>query len=237
MIKINPQRLMSDLMELATITEPDTPGWTRRFPSAAYQRGRQWVRAKMEAEGLTTRLDAAGNLFGRREGKENLPTLMSGSHTDTVMGAGRYDGMLGVLGALESARAIREAGIQLRHPFTVADYLSEEATDYGIACMGSMIAVTTDFRREWLDRKVHDKTLREAIAEMGGTPDHMPSPLLKRGDIAAHFELHIEQGPVLEARHSRIAAVSGIVGIHRAVFELNGKSNHAGATPMDLRTQ
>ena len=234
-LQINSQRLLDDINTLATYTEPDTPGWTRRFPSEAYVRGRKWLRTRMEAEGLRTRQDAAGNLFAQREGKQALPPIYAGSHTDTVMGGGRYDGILGVLGALESARAIREAGIELRHPFVVADYLSEEATDYGIACMGSMIACTRDFKPEWLTRKVGETTLHEAIAQMGGQPDAMFEPSLNKGDVAASLELHIEQGPVLEMRGVRLAAVSGIVGIRRAIFELKGKSNHAGATPMDLR--
>ena len=234
-LKINPQRLLDDINTLATFTEPDTPGWTRRFPSEAYGRGRQWLRGRVEAEGLRTWQDAAGNLFGQRDGTQDIPPIYAGSHTDTVMGGGRYDGILGVLGALESARAIREAGMALRHPFVVADYLAEEATDYGIACMGSMLACTPDFKSDWLARKVGDLSLREAIAQMGGQPDAMLSPSFKDGDVAASLELHIEQGPVLEAFGARLAAVIGIVGIRRAIFEISGKSNHAGATPMDLR--
>lgn len=184
-LQINSQRLLDDINTLATFTEPDTPGWTRRFPSEAYVRGRKWLRARMEAEGLRTRQDAAGNLFAQREGAQALPPIYAGSHTDTVMGGGRYDGILGVLGALESARAIREAGIELRHPFVVADYLSEEATDYGIACMGSMIACTRDFKPEWLTRKVGETTLHEAIAQMGGQPDAMFELSLNKGDVAA----------------------------------------------------
>src|SRR4051812_31162725 len=123
-IVINAQRLWNDLMTLAQFTEPDTPGWTRRFPSEAYQRGRHWLRAQMEAEGLTTRIDAAGNLFGRREGTENLPPIHVGSHTDTVMGGGRFDGALGMLGAFEAVRTLHEATLQLRHPLVVADYMA-----------------------------------------------------------------------------------------------------------------
>ena len=253
-IHINSQRLMDDLMAMAQFTEPDTPGWTRRFPSLAYKRGREWLRAHMEAEGLTTRLDDVGNLFGRRDPSTTpakpgsaqdaspLPPIFSGSHTDTVMGAGRYDGMLGVLGALEAARAIREAGITLWHPLVVADYLSEEVTDYAVACMGSMVLATRDFKVEWLSRSVNDISLRDAIADMGGSinpinqsANQRIGPLMQPGDIAASLELHIEQGPVLEAKGVRLAAVSGIVGIRRAIFEIGGKSNHAGATPMNMR--
>ncbi len=232
---INQQRLIDDIMTLAMSTEHDTPGWTRRFPSDAYRRGRQWLRAHMEAEGLRTGLDAVGNLFGRREGSASLPPIHVGSHTDTVMGGGKFDGVLGVLGALEAVRAIREAGILLSHPVVVADYLSEEATDYGIACMGSLAMCTDHFQPSWLERTVHGISLRQAIAEMGGQPDRLGQPLVKAGDIAASLELHIEQGPVLEAHNVKLAAVSGIVGIRRAIFELHGKANHAGATPMYLR--
>ena len=235
MLTINPTRLLHDIETLATFTEPDTPGWTRRFPSEAYKRGRQWLRTHFEAEGLVTHLDRVGNLFARREGSADLKPIHAGSHTDTVMGGGKYDGVLGVLGAFEAARAIREAGIQLRHPLVVSDYLSEEATDYAIACMGSMLMCTDHFKPEWMERTVNDIPLRQAIAEMGGQPDTLGKPLVKQGDIAASLELHIEQGPVLEARNVRLAAVSGIVGIRRALFELKGKANHAGATPMDLR--
>jgi len=234
-IKINAQRLWDDLMTLAQFTEPNTPGWTHRFPSAAYQQSRQWLRSHLEAEGLTTKLDAVGNLFGRREGTEPLPPIHVGSHTDTVMGGGRFDGALGVLGALEAARSLREAGVQLRHPLVVADHISEEATDYAVACMGSLAMCTDHFKAAWLERTVGGITLRQAITDMGGEPDKLGQPLVKPGDIASSLELHIEQGPVLEARGVKLAAVSGIVGIRRALIELKGKANHAGATPMDLR--
>ncbi|MEZ4863163.1 MAG: Zn-dependent hydrolase [Caldilineaceae bacterium] len=234
-IHINGQRLLQELETLATFTEPDTPGWTRRFPSTAYQQGRLWLRQRMADAGLITWLDAAGNLFGQRIGSEDLPPIYVGSHTDTVMGGGRYDGALGVLGALEAARTIVEADVTLRHSLVVADYLSEEATDYAVACMGSLALCTDHFKPEWLERTVNGITLRQAIADMGGQPDQIGQPLVKPGDIAASLEIHIEQGPVLEARGVKLAAVSGIVGVCRAIFELEGKANHAGATPMDLR--
>lgn len=235
LLTVNQQRLIDDINTLALSTEDNLPGWTRRFPSGAYRRGREWLRTHMEAEGLKTQLDAAGNLFARRSGNRDLPPIVTGSHTDTVLGGGRYDGVLGVLGGLEAARAIREAGIVLRHPLMVADYMSEEATDYGIACMGSLAMCTDHFQQSWLDRTVNGLTLRDAIREVGGTPEKLGQPLAKAGDIAASIELHIEQGPLLEAHKVKLAAVSGIIGIRRAIFELHGKANHAGATPMYLR--
>jgi len=233
-IQVNASRLLDDLHTLATFTEPNTPGWTRRFPSEAYLGGRQWLRRKLEAEGLVTSLDAAGNLFGRREGREKLPPLLTGSHTDTVMGAGRYDGMLGVLGGLEAARCLREAGIALRHPLCVVDYFAEEANDYAIACMGSL-ALVGQFNREWLIRHVQGLTLERAIMEGGGLPERLGPPLMTSGDVAAHLELHIEQGPILDQHQVTLGAVDGIYGICRARIVLRGKENHAGTWPMDFR--
>lgn len=233
-ITINTQRLLDDLHTLATFTEPNTPGWTRRFPSEAYLGARQWLRRKMEAEGLLTHLDAAGNLFGRVEGRERLPLLLTGSHTDTVMGAGRFDGILGVLGGLEAVRCLREAGVTLRHPLAVVDYFAEEANDFAIACMGSL-AIAGQFNREWLQRHVNGLTLQRAIMEGGGLPERLGPPLMQPGEIAAHLELHIEQGPVLDQHGVRLGAVDGIFGIRRARIVLRGKENHAGTWPMTMR--
>jgi N-carbamoyl-L-amino-acid hydrolase len=216
-ITINASRLHATIAELAQFTEPDTPGWTRRFPSAAYQQSRQWLRQQMEATGLTTELDAVGNLFGRSAGREALPALHIGSHTDTVMGGGRFDGVLGVIGGLEVVRTLRDANYQLRHPLILADYLSEEATDYAIACMGSLARYTDHFKAAWLDRTVNGITLRQAITDMGGQPDQLGHCLVQTGEIAAALELHIEQGPVLEARGARLAAVSGMAAAARII--------------------
>ena len=239
-IKINPERLLNDINTLATFTEPDTPGWTRRFPSEAYIRGRQWLRQQFEQAGLVTHIDAGGNLIGRLEGSElDAMPIQSGSHTDTVMGGGRYDGILGTLGALEVARSVQEAGIKLQHPFNVVDYLGEEPNNFGMSCTGSRVIVG-DFERDWLKRETAGRTFAQAFHEMGGDPDQFetlgafdPSPRTRK--LHAHFELHIEQGPVLEANGMNLGAVSGIIGIKRGVFEFEGRPDHTGSTPMTMR--
>ncbi len=240
-MKINADRLLADIETLARFTEVDTPGWTRRFPSSAYQESRQWLRQRFENAGMSTHIDAAGNLHGRTA-TGDLPPICAGSHTDTVMGGGRYDGVLGVLGALEAVRTIQEAGIELRHPLGVIDFLSEEATDYAIACMGSLAMCTGDFNPDWLTRTARndhgdDIPLFDAITVMGGTPERLSQqqPLTGPGEIAAFLEIHIEQGPILEAKGAKLAAVSGIVGIRRAIFNFHGRANHAGTTSMELR--
>lgn len=228
------ERLLDDLESLARIVEPDTPGWTRRFPSPAYLAGRDWVRERMRQAGLETRIDAGANLLGYLAGSAELPPIMLGSHSDTVYGGGRYDGPLGVLGGLEVVRCLQDAGVRLRHPLIVADYLAEEVNPFGVSCVGSR-ALAGNFRPEWRERSALGQTLGEAISAAGGQPDLLGAPLVRRGAILACLELHIEQGPVLEQRKIGLAAVSGIVGIRRATFELVGRPDHAGTTPMALR--
>lgn len=219
------------LRELRQIVEPGTPGTTRRFPTPAYLQGRAWVRQKMEELGLSVRVDAAGNMFGTRAGTEaGLLPIMVGSHTDTVYAGGYLDGALGVLVALEAARTLPE----LRHPLIVADYLAEEANDFGISCVGSR-ALAGTFKPEWLQRELDGQTLGQAIAEAGGEPERLATACLPVGTLHAALELHIEQGPVLETSGVSLAVVNGIVGITRGGFELRGRADHAGTSPMHLR--
>jgi N-carbamoyl-L-amino-acid hydrolase len=238
-IIINAERLLGDIHTLATFTEPDTPGWTRRFPSDAYIRGRAWLRQRFEQAGLHTHLDAGGNLLGAVPSSSTLLPIQSGSHTDTVMGGGRYDGILGTLGALEVARAIQESGVKLRHPFIAADYLGEEPNNFGMSCTGSRVIVG-DFEADWLKRETAGRTFAQAFREMGGDPNQFEklgayNPAPRPRALHAHFELHIEQGPVLEAHSMNLGAVSGIIGIKRGVFEFYGRPDHTGSTPMTMR--
>jgi beta-ureidopropionase / N-carbamoyl-L-amino-acid hydrolase len=230
----NRARLLADLQTLAGFTEPGTPGWTRRFPSAAYLAGRAWLRGRMEEAGLATSIDAGGNLFGRRAGPEQRPPIVVGSHTDTVLGGGRLDGALGVLGALEAARCLEETGARLARPLVVADFLAEEANAFGVSCVGSR-AMAHGLAPEWLGRSAEGLTLAEALAAAGGRPLEVTAPLARPGELGACLELHIEQGPVLEERGAALGAVTGIVGIRRGTFELRGRPDHAGTAPMELR--
>ena len=223
--------LHSLLADLRKIVEPNTPGTTRRFPTAEYLQGRQWVRRRMEEAGLEVSLDAAGNMFGRREGTEaGLLPIMVGSHSDTVYAGGHLDGALGVTVALEAARTLGP----LRHPLVVVDYLAEEANDFGISCVGSR-ALAGTFQQAWLARPAHGTTLGQAIEQAGGRPEAIASAQLPPGSLHAALELHIEQGPVLESSDISLAVVSGIVGITRGTFVLRGQADHAGTAPMGLR--
>jgi N-carbamoyl-L-amino-acid hydrolase len=226
--------LATDIAALAAITDPVQP-YTRRPFTELFQKGRQWLREAMEAAGLKVTLDASGNLVGRLEGGEGLPPLMIGSHTDTVAGGGRFDGVIGVIGGLEVVRCLNELGIQLRHSLEVVDFLAEEPTDFGVSTVGSRGMVGALSAELLAKTNGQGRSLSEALTELGGCPERVPCEARQRGDIAAYLEMHIEQGPVLDQRGISLAAVTGIAGIRRFTVNIDGEPNHAGTTPMELR--
>jgi N-carbamoyl-L-amino-acid hydrolase len=230
---IDAARLWADIEGLAAITEPDRP-WTRRSFSPLFVDGRAYLRARMEEAGLSVSIDAAGNMIGRREGSEpGLGAIAIGSHSDTVPGGGRFDGIAGVVAALEVARALGESGTRLRHPLEVIDFLAEEPSDFGLSCIGSR-GITGAFAPAMLDMTDGGgRRLGDALAEVGGDPAAIATAT--RDDIAAFLELHIEQGPVLEQDGIDIGVVTAIVGIRRIEVRFVGQAAHAGTAPMHLR--
>ncbi|MEI2418029.1 Zn-dependent hydrolase [Orrella sp. JC864] len=234
-LAIDAGRLWQRVQALARYTEPQRP-WTRRAFGELHARSRQWLREQMVQAGLSVTLDAAGNLIGRRAGRQPaLPPLMTGSHCDTVVEGGRFDGIIGVLAGIEIAHALNEQGRQLEHPLEVVDFLSEEPSDYGISCVGSrgMAGVLTPDMLACA--RPDGETLAQGLARCGGDPSQLPAAARAPGSIAAFVELHIEQGPVLEQRGIPIGVVSHIVGIRRVALAVQGRPDHAGTTPMTLR--
>ncbi|KQZ98009.1 MAG: Zn-dependent hydrolase [Achromobacter sp.] len=232
---LNAERLWSRVDTLSKFTLPDVP-WTRRAFSPLFDDARAWLRGEFEAAGLTTRLDAGGNLVGTRAGRDaSRKPISTGSHCDTVMAGGRFDGIIGVLAGIEVAHTMQEHGITLDHPFEVIDFLSEEPSDYGISCVGSR-ALCGHLSADMLDaRNPQGETLAQGIARIGGDPSALNAPLRRAGETAAFVELHIEQGPVLESRQLPIGVVTNIVGIRRVQIVVEGQPDHAGTTPMDIR--
>lgn len=232
---INAARLWASAETLATMTLPNLP-WTRRAFTPLFSEGRQWLQQQMEQAGLRVTLDAGGNLIGRREGRRaDLAPIIIGSHSDTVVSGGRYDGMIGVLTGIEIALSLRERGVELEHPLEVIDFLSEEPSDYGISCVGSR-AFSGSLDSGMLASKNHaGETLAEAMLRVGAQPDMLTAPLRPVGSTAAYIELHIEQGPVLENAGLPIGVVTHIVGIRRALITVHGQPDHSGTTPMDVR--
>ena len=230
------RRLQTDWERLSEFRDPGQAGWTRRPFTPEYRAARVWLAGRMGEAGLATRVDAAGNLVGRREGRRpDLPPVLIGSHLDTVAGGGRFDGIVGVLGALEVARCLAAAGIELEHPLEVVDFLAEEPTDFGISCVGSRGMTGTLEAQALARRDPSGQTLAEAIESVGGRPDSLPAAIRRSGEVALMVELHIEQGPVLEQEGMPVGIVTGIVGISRYRVDLRGQADHAGTTPMNRR--
>jgi N-carbamoyl-L-amino-acid hydrolase len=226
----NPARIAADIDALAAITDPDRP-FTRRAFTPIFLKGREYLERRFRDAGLTPRIDAAGNLIGHRAGcVPGKGTIMLGSHSDTVPDGGRFDGVAGVIAALEVARALSDQHIELDHDLEVVDFLAEEVSIFGVSCIGSrgLAGVRPD---EWLDREASGLTLREGISEVGGHPGVTEA----RNDIRAFLELHIEQGPVLETGNLDVGTVTAIAGITRIEIIVEGRADHAGTTPMGNR--
>jgi len=228
-------RVSDDLETLASYRDPDAPGWTRRVFSRVDRAGREWVAQRMEEAGLRVHTDAAANLIGRLPGAGALPgAIVTGSHTDTVYGGGRYDGIVGVLGAIEAVRCLRAAQVELDHDLVVVDFLGEEPNDFGLSCLGSR-AVSGALDEGHLALLGPDGlSLGEALTSAGGQPSALSGARWPDG-LHCYVELHIEQGPVLEQARVPIGVVTGIVGIHRLHLRIEGQPDHAGTTPMSLR--
>ncbi|CUX57342.1 Zn-dependent hydrolase [Rhizobium oryzihabitans] len=222
----------ADLDALAQITDPERP-WTRRAFSPRFDEGRDYLRRRFLGEGLNVSTDAGGNLIGRREGTEpQAGTIMLGSHSDTVPDGGRFDGVAGVVVALEVARILSRRDVALRHNLAVVDFLAEEVSIFGVSCIGSR-AMAGVLPQDWLRRISNGRDLATAIRDVGGKPESLEAPLAD--DLKAFLELHIEQGPVLEREKIALGVVTTIVGINRVEIEVTGRPDHAGTTPMGLR--
>lgn len=236
-LRIQCDRLLPSLAELARIGKTPEGGAERLAFSPEDGRGRDLVRSWMEDAGLEVRVDDIGNVFGRRAGTDPAAAaVLLGSHIDTVGNGGRYDGNLGVLAALEVVRALRDAGVETVHPLEIGFFSNEEGSRYHPDMMGSLVYAGGLSAEEARALRRSDETgasfvLGEelaAIGYLGETPTPGPVP-------AAYLELHIEQGPILEAEGIALGAVTGVQGILWEEITLRGASNHAGTTPMAFR--
>jgi N-carbamoyl-L-amino-acid hydrolase len=194
---------------------------------------RRWFVAACQDIGMTVTTDRIGTVFARREGSEpGLPPIAIGSHLDTQPTGGRFDGILGVLAGLEVARTLHDAGILTRHPLEVIDWTNEEGARFAPAMVASGVFAgefSLDHALAATDRD--GVTLGEALARSGFAGDEQPGAHA----LAAHFELHIEQGPVLENEALEIGVVGGVQGIRWYDVVVKGQTCHAGTTPMALR--
>jgi len=211
-------------------------GLTRVFLSPENRAANELVLGWMREAGMAARLDAIGNVAGRYEGeKPGLPCLMLGSHLDTVRNAGKYDGMLGVISAIECIHLLHSRKKRFPFALEVLGFGDEEGVRFGTTMLGSR-AVAGMFDEKNLEvRDAKGMTLETALREFGLAPEKLGEVRRKRGEVLAYAELHIEQGPVLEAEGLPVGVVTAINGFSRLRATLAGMAGHAGTVPMNLR--
>jgi beta-ureidopropionase / N-carbamoyl-L-amino-acid hydrolase len=230
--RIDGARLSARLEQLGQVGAIAGGGVARLALGDADKAGRELVVGWMKQLGLAVTIDALGNAVGLRAGKEPGPPVMTGSHIDTVATGGRYDGNLGVLGGLEVIAALNDAGVVTRRPLAVAFFTNEEGSRFQPDMMGSLVfcgGLPLETARATVG--IDGKTVGAELDRIGFAG---PAPV-GRPSVHAYVELHIEQGPVLEAEGYTIGAVEGVQGISWSELTLTGQSNHAGTTPMSMR--
>jgi allantoate deiminase len=223
------------LLELAAITS--RPGMIARFYlTPEHRRAMDLVAAWMRAEGLDVSEDAVASVRGLwRCGKPDAKRLVLGSHIDTVVNAGRFDGPLGVVAPLLALREARKAGLQIGHDIEIIAFGDEEGSRFPATFAGSL-ALSGQFNPAALDGRDEDGiSLREALISFGKSPDDIPKAAIARESFAGYLEVHIEQGPVLEAEGLSLGVVEAIVGQTRGVLTVTGVAGHAGTVPMAYR--
>ena len=233
--KINALRLNHSLEDLGRIGHTDQ-GMQRVAFSDFDMEGRAHTMELMRQVGLDVRIDPAGNIIGRKDGSvPGLTPIALGSHIDTVPSGGKYDGALGVMGAVECLRTLQDESTATRHPLEVLVFTNEEGTGFPHWLFGSR-AMAGSLAPEDLTAVDHEGAgLETRLQAIGGDLSRIHEAIRKPGELSAYLELHIEQGPSLERSGTPIGVVTGITG--RAAFEVEvkGTANHAGTTPMGLR--
>jgi allantoate deiminase len=229
------EAIAARLRRLAAISDEDG-ALTRLYLSPAHRQAADLVMNWMREAGLSARVDAVGNVVGRVEAERpGAKTLILGSHIDTVRGAGAYDGNLGVVTAIEVVSALRELRRPLPFAIEIVAFGDEEGVRFPSALGGSR-ALAGAFDPAILDERDADGvSRREALIAFGCDPRGIAQEARKLGDLIGYVEVHIEQGPVLEAENRPVGVVTGISGASRGIVRVEGESAHAGTTPMPLR--
>ncbi|MCK3657790.1 Zn-dependent hydrolase [Pasteurellaceae bacterium Pebbles2] len=231
------QRITQNLEHLKQYTATPGNGCTRLPFSKEARSAVNYLRDLMIEAGLRVKEDEAGNIFGVLDGEDpSLPCVMSGSHYDSVVHGGDYDGIAGVIVALETARLLKKCGQKFKRNFVVAGFNDEEGMRFGTGYFGS--GAMLGLRTPEYCRKFRDKdgiSIYDAMKSYGLDPEKVEKAKWKDGSIGHFIETHIEQGPVLDTHNIEIGLVTGIVGLHRYMFTVHGRADHAGTTPMDMR--
>lgn len=227
-------RLQADIEELAAIGRREDHGIYRVALSDADLAGRQWLQEKIREAGLDLYVDGAANIHARLGWDGQRPSVMTGSHIDTVPGAGHLDGALGVVSGLEALRRLKEAGVEPRLPLELVSFTDEEGRFGGMPGSQAIAGKLTP-DSIFSARDLNGVTFIDAMKACGFDAMHALRAARRPDSVAAFVELHIEQGPVLDRRNVRVGVVEGIVGLFKWNVRFIGAANHAGTTPMDMR--
>jgi N-carbamoyl-L-amino-acid hydrolase len=229
--RVNGERLNRHMAELSRFGRTEAGGVNRVAYSDADREARAHVTQLMRAARLEPSVDAAGNIIGRRAGRDaSLKPILFGSHVDSVPDGGNYDGPVGTLAAIEVAQTLAEQGVVTRHPLEVTVWQNEEGGLYGSTAVALGLSA-----KELANVSRSGKTVADGIRFLGGDPARLSEVRRRKGDVAGYLELHIEQGGTLEKEQVAIGVVEGIVGIGQWEVTVTGFANHAGTTPMPGR--
>ncbi|WP_342628919.1 M20 family metallo-hydrolase [Nguyenibacter vanlangensis] len=232
-VTVDGASLWNDILETARFGATPKGGIRRLTLTEEDRQVRDWFAAACRALGCSVSHDSMGNQFARREGADpSLPPITMGSHLDTQPTGGKFDGIVGVLGGLAVLRALRESGHETRHPIEVINWTNEEGARFAPAMLASGV-----FAGVFTEAEALDKTDRAGVRfgdALAGIGYRGPEPC-GRHPIAAYFELHIEQGPILEAEGKTIGVVTGVQAIRWYEVTVTGRDSHAGSTPMTMR--
>ncbi len=235
-LEVDRDRLTAEIEELATISEAEPPAVTRIVFSPTDLKARAWLIARCDQAGLTVRQDAIGNIFARWNGSEpSAPAVGTGSHIDAIPNAGKFDGVVGVLGGLEAIRSLQRSGFRPKHSIELLMFTSEEPTRFGIGCLGSRMlssTMTPDAARKLSDK---EGASLEEVRRKAGYNAPLEEVRLQSGYYKAFVELHIEQGPLLEQQQIPLGIVTNIAAPASLRISIEGSGGHAGAVLMPDR--
>ncbi len=235
-MKLIGTKLLSEIEALAAISDAEPPAVTRIVFTPADLKARAWLRARCEEAGLAVRQDAIGNTFARWAGSDpKAAAVGTGSHIDAIPNAGKYDGVVGVLGGLEAIRALRRAGFHPRHSIELLVFTSEEPTRFGIGCLGSRLLSGTLSAEAARQLKDGDGEPVEKVRRQAGLGGELEEVKLPTDYYKAFVELHIEQGPLLEQQNTPLGVVTKIAAPASMRVSLEGAGGHAGGVLMPDR--
>jgi N-carbamoyl-L-amino-acid hydrolase len=232
-LEVDKHRLMSEIEELALISDAEAPAVTRIVFTPTDLRARAWFLARCKEAGLAVRQDAIGNIFARWNGQDPIAAAVgTGSHIDAIPNAGKYDGVVGVLGGLEAIRALRQSGFSPKRSIELILFTSEEPTRFGIGCLGSRLlsgSLSADAAKKLADK---EGAPIERVRRAAGLQGELESVKLPAGHYDAFVELHIEQGPLLEQKQIPLGIVTKIAAPSSFRIFIEGAGGHAGGVLM-----